>query len=160
MKQDSSNQSKRNIKNLKPSKSSRYNQGYINPNSCKKLFPGLNNEPIIYRSSYEKKFIYWLENNKTIKYWGSECFFINYTSIIDGKIHRYFPDYFIEFIDGTKMVVEIKPYNQTHKPINENNIWANKEYMKNISKWKAAKEYCDARGYKFKILTENTINFL
>lgn len=147
------------IKNLKPSKSSRFKQGYINPLSCKKLFPGISHEVIIYRSSYEKKFIYWLESNKDVKYWGSECFHIPYLSAIDGKVHKYYPDYFVEFINGTKMVVEIKPYNQTKRPVNENS-WANREYARNMSKWKAAKDFCDSRGFKFKILTENTINLL
>ena len=75
----------------------------------------------------------------------------------DGKMHRYYPDYYVEMVDGTKKVVEIKPYNQTKKPINEN-CWAAKEYAKNMCKWKAAKEFCDAKGYRFQILTERTIN--
>lgn len=147
-----------NIKQLKPSKSCRYKQGYINTKSCKKLFPGLYNEKIIYRSSYEKKFMLWLESNKNIKYWGSECFSIPYKDL-QGNIHRYFPDYFIEMIDGTGVVVEIKPYNQTIKPINEN-CYAMKEYIKNSLKWKAMKEFCDNKGYKFKIITEKTLNKL
>ena len=49
---------KYNIKNLKPHKNGRYNQEYINQASCKKLFPQLKFDNIIYRSSYEKKFIY------------------------------------------------------------------------------------------------------
>ena len=53
-----------NIKQLKPRRDGRYEQGYINQESCKKLFPSqMKFEKIIYRSSYEKKFIYWLENN-------------------------------------------------------------------------------------------------
>ena len=39
------------IKNLKPSRNSRYKQGYVNPKSCKKLFPSIIHEAIIYRSS-------------------------------------------------------------------------------------------------------------
>lgn len=149
----------KNIKNLKPSKSSRYKQGYINPLSCKKLFPQLKYDKIIYRSSYEKKFIVWLESNKSIKYWGSECFGIPYYYIVDEKNHTYYPDYFIEFEDGSFCVVEIKPSNQTTKPLNEN-CWAYKEYVKNMCKWAAAKEFCESKGYKFKILTEKTIEHL
>lgn len=145
------------IKQLKPSKSSRYQQGYINPESCKKLFPGLQHDRIIYRSSYEKKFMTWLETHKTVKHWGSECFCIPYYYVVDEKMHKYYPDYFVEFEDGTCMVVEIKPSNQTKKPINEN-CWAYKEYVKNMCKWKATKEFCEAKGYKFKILTEQTIS--
>lgn len=148
-----------NIKQLKPSKQSRYEQGYVNLKSCKKIFPQLKQEKVIYRSSYEKYFIIWLESCKKVKYWGSECLCIPYTSAIDGKIHHYYPDYFIELEDGTGVVVEVKPFNQTQKPINENS-YAHKEYVKNISKWKAAQEFCNKKGYQFKIITEKTIDKL
>lgn len=146
------------IKNLKPNLNSRYKQGYIDPRSCKKLFPQLKHDKIIYRSSYEKKFIIWLENSKIIKYWGSECFNIPYM-MMDGKIHNYYPDYFVELENGECWVVEIKPYNQTQKPINEN-CWGYKEYIKNMCKWKATQEFCKSKGYKFKIFTERTIEQL
>lgn len=147
-----------NIKSLKPSKTSRYTQGYINQSTCKKLFPQLSNQTIIYRSSYELKFITWLENNNKVKHWGSECICIPYL-YKDGSTHKYYPDYFVEMVNGDKIVVEIKPYNQTQKPINEN-CWAAKEYMKNMCKWKAAIEFCKNKGYIFKVLTEKTINQL
>ena len=149
----------RNIKQLRPSKNSRYQQGYIDQSTCKKLFPQLKHDNIIYRSSYERKFIYFLENNKDVKYWGSECFSIPYYLIIDEKMHTYYPDYFIEMQDGTNIVVEIKPYNQTQKPVNEN-CWASREYIKNMCKWKATQDFCRAKGYKFRVLTEKTINQL
>lgn len=148
-----------NIKKVTPS-NNRYQQGYVNPNACKKLFPSLKNDIIIYRSSYEKKFILWLESCPTVKYWGSECFHIPYVSKIDGMTHKYYPDYFVEMTDGTKIVVEIKPYDQTHKPINESNGWARREWIKNVSKWTAAQEFCKKNGLQFKILTEKTINRL
>ena len=151
------NQLNTKIKHLKPRKNGRYQQGYINPLSCKKLFPGLKRDIIIYRSSYEKKFIHWLESNPNVKYWGSECINIQYQSLIDNKIHTYFPDYLLEMTTGEKILVEIKPHNQTVPPVNENG-WAYNEYMKNKCKWKAAKEYCDSRGLKFRILTERSID--
>lgn len=147
-----------NIKKLTPSQSSRYKQGCIDPRTCKKLFNQLSRERIIYRSSYELKFITWLESDDKVKSWGSECICIPYL-YIDGSMHRYYPDYFVEFTDGTKMVIEIKPYNQTKKPLNEN-CWAAKEWVRNKCKWKAAMEFCENKGYKFKILTEKTINQL
>ena len=144
------------IKEFKPIKDGRYSQGYINPASCKKLFPQMKTDKIIYRSSYERKFIVWLENNEQVKNWGSECIRIPYL-YIDGKMHSYYPDYFVEMVDGTKMVVEIKPSSQTKRPVNEN-TWVGKEYRKNMCKWKATMEFCQAKGYKFKIITEKTIN--
>ena len=144
------------IKNLKPQRKSRYNQGYIKPDSCKKVIDRA--QPIIYRSSYEKRFVIWLEHNPKVVRWGSECACIPYL-FVDGKMHKYYPDYFVEYEDGTKMLVEIKPANQTRPPVNEN-CWAAKEWAKNSCKWKAAMEYCKAKGFKFQILTENTINKL
>lgn len=148
----------RNIKYLKPKKNGRYKQGYIDPRSCKKLFEQISKEVIIYRSSYELKFIMWMENSDKVTRWGSECFYIPYM-FVDGTTHKYWPDYFVEFVDGTKMVVEIKPYNQTQRVTNEN-CWAAKEYAKNMCKWNAAMEFCKKKGYLFKVLTEKTINQL
>ena len=112
--------------------------------------------PLIMLKLSWKKFIYWLENNPSVKHWGSECLKIPYL-YIDGKTHSYYPDYFVEMHDGTCMVVEIKPSSQTVKPLNEN-CWAYNAYVKNMCKWKATKEFCDAKGYQFKIITEKTIN--
>ena len=146
-----------NIKNLKPNRTGRYSQGYIDPASCKKLFSQIKHDKIIYRSSYEKKFINWLENNPSVKSWGSECLKIPYYFVKDQKTHTYYPDYFVEMVDGTCMVIEIKPSSQTIKPINENS-WVSNEYIKNMCKWKATMEFCKTKGYKFKVITEKTIN--
>ena len=145
------------IKNFKPSKNSNYLQGYINPESCKKLFPQMKHEKIIFRSSYEKKFVAWLENNPDVKYWGSECLRIPYFYPKDGKTHSYYPDYVVQMQDNTLMVIEIKPSSQTTKPVNEN-TWVGEAYYKNMCKWKATMEFCKNKGYKFKIITEKTIN--
>lgn len=149
------------IKELKPQRGSksRYKQGYINPGVCKKLFPGQENIPIIYRSSYELKFVEWCEKSDKVKHWGSECLKIPYYSVLDKKQHSYYPDYVLELTSGEIWVVEIKPYSQTKKPINEN-CWASKEWIKNMCKWKAAQDFCKSRGLKFKIYTEHTIENL
>ena len=146
-----------NIKSFKPNKNSIYSQGSINPESCKKLFPQMKHDKIIYRSSYEKKFVSWLENNPEVKYWGSECLRIPYFYPKDGKTHSYYPDYVVQMQDNTLMIIEIKPSSQTTKPVNEN-TWVGEAYYKNMCKWKATLEFCKNKGYKFKILTEKTIN--
>lgn len=148
-----------NIKKLKPRKDSRFSQGYINPESCNKLFESQRKQPIIYRSSWEKKFIYWCEMSPKVKHWGSECTCIKYYNPISEKEHRYYPDFVVELIDGQIMIVEIKPSNQTQPPKKEN-TWAYKTFATNAAKWKEIKRKCEERGYKFCILTENTINRL
>jgi hypothetical protein len=144
------------IKSLKPKKNGRFQQGYINPNSCKKLFESVKNQPIIYRSSWERRFISWCESCKKVKYWGSECICIKYHNPIDRKQHRYYPDFVVQLEDGTVMIIEIKPKNQTQIPDCENS-WATKTYAVNSAKWTEIKKRCDEKGYKFCILTEKTI---
>lgn len=144
------------IHQLKPKKNIRYSQGYIDPRTCKKLIN--NSEPIIYRSSYEHKFVVWCESSPQVIRWGSECICITYI-MPDGSTHRYYPDYYLETKDGRKYIIEVKPFNQTRPPINENS-WAYNEWIKNNCKWKAAQEYCKTRGFEFKIITEKTIKQL
>lgn len=139
------------IKSLKPSKKSRYQQGYIDPSKLKKY---ADNKPIIYRSSYEYKFIVWCERNKDVISWGSEIVQIPYLTP-DGKKHTYNPDFIVKMNDGTYLV-EIKPSNQTKKPINENG-WLQKEWIRNNCKWEAALRWCEERGLKFKIVTEKSL---
>lgn len=143
------------IKNLKPNKKSRYSQGYLDPHSCKKYIDP--SHPIIYRSSYEKKFIIWCENNPNVERWGSEVIQIPYK--IKGSNHTYNPDFYVEMSNGEKWLVEIKPKHQTTKPTNENS-WLMNEWIKNNYKWRAAMNFCESKGIKFKILTEDTIRLL
>ena len=141
-----------NIKQLKP-RLKRFKQGYIK--GCKKYFgPG----PIIYRSSWERKFVYWLEGCNNVIRWTSENIAIKYVWI-DGKVHTYYPDYYVEMRNGKRLVIEVKPYSQTQQPINEN-AYNIREWTKNCCKWKAAREFCAQNGLEFQIITERTINKL
>ena len=88
------------IKSLRPSKKSRYEQGYVNPNTCKKVFESQRGIPIIFRSSLEKKFVIWCESNKDVYRWGSECVQVPYYDPRDERQHTYNPDFFIEMTDG------------------------------------------------------------
>ena len=75
---------------------------------------------IIYRSLWERKFMNYCDLTETISEWQSEEFWIPYRSPIDNRIHRYFPDFFVKYIDkqGKKrtLVVEVKPKKETKMP--------------------------------------------
>jgi hypothetical protein len=75
---------------------------------------------IIYRSSWELKFMKYCDTNKNILEWGSEEFFIPYMSPIDNRVHKYFPDFYIKVRESTgqvkKYVIEIKPKKQCIEP--------------------------------------------
>ena len=150
------------IKQLKPKKGGRYRQGYVNPRGCKKLYESQENKPIIYRSSYEYKFIQWLERSSQVVRWGSECIGIRYISPLDGKTHTYYPDYVMELNDGTTVLVEIKPWHETQPPPANvpQNSYQYTTYVKNRAKWQAAIDFCSHNNMKFMIFTEHTIDRL
>lgn len=145
---------KNNIKNMKPKRNSKYHQGYVPVSMTKKLFRSCKNEPIIYRSGLEYQFIQFCENNPKIKQWASEPISIKYFSRLTGKEQNYYPDYVIETQDGTKIIVEIKPYNQTIKPADQDSRWLKEAWVVNTDKWKAANEFAHDHNAKFIVVTE------
>ncbi len=119
---------------------------------------------IIYRSLWERKFMVYCDTNEKILEWGSEELVIPYKSPLDNKWHRYFPDFYIKYVDNQgkfrRSIIEIKPKRVCEAPKSQSRkskkyIYEVTEYAKNQAKWKAAKEYCEDRRYEFKILTED-----
>lgn len=113
---------------------------------------------IIYRSSWECRVMSWLDKNPDIISWGSEELIIPYKSPVDGKYHRYFPDFIVKTKNKT-MIIEVKPDRETREPKPKKRI--TKQYLQEVmtygvnqSKWKAAEEYCLDRGWEFKVITE------
>jgi hypothetical protein len=122
---------------------------------------------IIYRSSWEAKFMKYLDEHPDVIYWASEELVVPYRSPVDGKLHRYFPDFLVRKKNTQGIVetlmIEIKPANQTVEPTKKKTI--NKQYINEVmtwgvnqAKWKAAKEYCDDRKWRFLVLTEKELN--
>ena len=63
-----------------------------------------------YRSSWELKYLEYLDNDPNVKTFGYETVKIPYISNVrTGKIRHYFPDVLVEFVDGKRTLVEIKP---------------------------------------------------
>lgn len=124
---------------------------------------------IIYRSSWEMRFMKYLDENSNIIQWASEELFIPYKSPLDGKWHRYFPDFIIRMRDKegkiTVKMIEIKPRSQAVPPIPKaNGSKPTKKYLRevatygiNMAKWNAAKEYCDDKNWQFVVLTEKEL---
>ena len=121
---------------------------------------------IIYRSLWERKLMVWCDRNESILEWGSEEIVIPYRSPVDGRIHRYFPDFYIRARTRQggieKFIIEVKPKAQCappKKPKRQTKRYINevKTYAVNDAKWKAAKEFCDDRRMKFIILTEKEL---
>jgi hypothetical protein len=122
---------------------------------------------IICRSSWERKFCAWCDLNENIVEWASEEFCIPYLSPLDGRVHRYFPDFLIKVKErngSTKTyVVEVKPKRQTKPPqrkskkVTKSFINEAKTFEVNKAKWRAATEWCKDRRLEFKIITEDEL---
>jgi len=117
---------------------------------------------IIWRSTWERQVMNWLDLSDNVVYWSSEELVIKYYSPVDNKIHRYFPDFIVKIKkrDGMVMthVIEVKPEYQTRQPTQKKKtkrfIEESITYVVNQSKWKAAEEFCKDRGWVFQVLTE------
>lgn len=145
-----------------------YLQGeYILSDEEKKKYIG-KNVPF-YRSSWEKRLMYYFCKNKNVLKWSNESVVVPYISPVDGRVHRYFVDFYCEILTNNgvkKFLVEVKPLKQTQLPVKpkNKNQKAYKRYMTesvtflvNQSKWKYAEEYCKKRGIEFIVFTERDL---
>jgi len=121
---------------------------------------------IIYRSSWEQRVMNYFDKNENIISWASEEFSIPYKSPIDGRWHRYYPDFIVKHKDkdgSVKVrVIEVKPKKQCEPPKKRSRI--TKSYIQevatygiNSAKWEAAKEFCSDRQWEFLIVTEQEL---
>ena len=127
-----------------------------------------NSSQVIYRSLWERKLMVYCDRNDNIIEWGSEEVIVPYRSPWDGKIHRYFPDFYMKVkqTNGTykKFIIEVKPKAQCKEPNKTPKRKTRKWYKEvqtwgiNQAKWKSATDYCENRGMEFKILTEDHLN--
>lgn len=154
------------IKNLKPDVNSKYEQGYFRPLNLTKYIGEL---PIIYRSSWELKFMQWCDRNENVIQWMSEpaSHSIHYINLLTGKKHKYYPDFFIRIMNEgiiQEHIIEVKPKAQLQKPkkplkVSQKSFLnyqrKNEIYVKNLSKFKYMNEYCQNYGYKYIYITED-----
>ena len=139
-------------------------KGYFKPKNPQKYRGNPTN--IIYRSRWELKLMSHLDEHPSVIEWGSEEFFIPYRSPVDGKIHRYFPDFYVKKINKEGSVetaiIEVKPLAQTMEPKKQPKpsrkyITEVMTYGVNQAKWKAAREFCADRKWSFHIFTEKEL---
>jgi hypothetical protein len=114
---------------------------------------------------WERKFMKYCDQSPNVVRWASEEVVIPYYSPIDKKAHRYFVDFLVEIKtpEGMKTwLVEIKPKKQCREPEKKKRVTRTyisevKTWITNKAKWEAAKKVSDARGWEFKILTEDDL---
>lgn len=121
---------------------------------------------VIYRSSWELKFLNWCDRNPNVIKFSSEEIVVPYVCPTDKRLHRYFTDAKIVIKDKEgnlkTYLIEIKPSKQTVPPKypgrkTKRYLTEAMTFMKNQAKWAAAEKYANDRGWKFKILTEKEL---
>lgn len=142
----------------------KYHQGKFKPKHPEKYTGDATN--IIYRSSWELKFMNWCDNSTNVLKYSSEETIIPYRCPTDNRFHRYFVDFKIQIKsrDGSikTYLVEVKPSTQTQPPNypgrqTKRYLTEALTFMKNQAKWEAAVQYCKERGWEFKIITEKEL---
>ena len=140
-------------------------QGKFNPKYPEKYAGDSTN--IVYRSSWELRFMSHLDKNPNVIRWASEELIIPYFDPTTNRFRRYFPDFIVTVRnkEGKQKttIFEIKPNHQTIMPnpakakskrrlFNEAKTWG-----VNQAKWQAATAFCEERGWTFQILTEKEL---
>ena len=124
------------------------------------------NLEINFKSGLELKAIKYFDMNKFVNKFSLEPFAIKYYKPTSGKFHRYFVDFFVEFENNQKFLVEIKSSGETIEPKKPskktqkailNYQKALQTYIVNQAKWKAATEFAESNNMRFIILTEKEL---
>ncbi len=146
-------------------KTTGHSKGCFTPRNPKKYVGNLNK--ITFRSSWEKDFMVFLDNNTEVKRWGSEIVSIPYVKPTTGRVHKYYPDFYVEYTNRRtgKLVqdlIEVKPEKQIKKPTTrgkskKTQLYEALTWSINMAKWKSAKLFCDKYGFNWKVLSEKDI---
>jgi hypothetical protein len=95
-----------------------YSQGWYTPKNPEKYVGDVTK--IRYMSSWEYELHKFFDNNTKILRWSSESIAIPYIKPTDGRLHKYYPDYWVEYVnrDGKiiREIIECKPRSQTKRP--------------------------------------------
>ena len=141
-------------------------KGIFQPKNASKYRGNPSN--IVYRSGWELKLMIHLDSHPDVLEWASEEIIIPYRSPLDGKIHRYFPDFYVKKRNPEgiieKVLIEVKPAAQVKQPVIQESKKPSRKYIKEVAtyavnqaKWKAAEEYCLDRQWKFMLMTEKEL---
>lgn len=117
-------------------------------------------KPPICRSSWERSFCQFCDNNENILQWISEGIQIPYIHPVKRKGSIYIPDFVIVYKNkkGQKLVemIEVKPLKEvklTEKTSQRDKLMI----VINHAKFKAAVKYCRHRNIQFRIVTEHEL---
>jgi len=166
--------------NSKPNNKN-YTQGLYIPKYKEKVLKLNNQGGIYFRSSWEKKFMIYLDHNSNVKSWSSEGLKIPYQLIHNEngipsiKNHTYYPDFCYTILlkngDVKTVIAEIKPQKEYKNVLDIKNGTLNipenasvkklknleydiKTARRNSEKWETMIEWCNKKRYSFIVITE------
>lgn len=117
-------------------------------------------DKIFARSSWEASVMKFFDSSSAVLSWSSEEISIPYLKPEDARVHHYFPDFVVEFVDKEgnirTEIVEVKPLHESEA------AYAKHERSKaaletNEAKWRAAIDYAERNNMKFRVITEKSI---
>ncbi len=124
----------------------------------------LGNYDPIYKSKLEAKMMFYLDHNENVIKWNYESFPIKYIDESSGnKVRNYYIDFTAVVNTGKNVLqtvwIEVKSESETHAPGKHasKNPKAINTWLKNQSKWKAAKKLAESRGIKFVVISEKEL---
>lgn len=119
---------------------------------------------LLFKSSWEQHAFFMCDNNPNIVKWGYEIVPIQYAKPIGASFKPtvYFPDLYLEYFDKDKNfikeMIEVKPKKQCQPSKSKNvktRLYENYVYEVNKAKWQSCLAWCNKRGIKFRVITEN-----
>lgn len=119
-----------------------------------------------YLSSYELEFFRWADRCPAVIQWSTETVIVPYYHPLKQRKARYIVDVYIKYQTKTgelkEELIEIKPILQCQRPKKGKKSTKTYEdqmavWIVNEAKWMAAKKYAEERGWRFRLITENSI---
>jgi len=134
----------------------KFSQGFFTPTHPEKY---IGRGSIKYRSSWELRFMNFLDTHPSVKQWASESISIKYENPVAKKVKSYVPDFFIIYEDanGNRKgeLIEVKPHKETTLEAAGRSTKNQIQAVVNQAKWKAAQEFCKRNGIGFRVVTEH-----
>jgi hypothetical protein len=113
---------------------------------------------ISYRSGWELYYMDKLDKSPVVAKWISEpkTLKITYLDPITKKVKTYWPDFFIQYVDNSLELIEIKPYKESQ--INpKSSMYDKLSTVRNAAKWRAADIFAKKIGARFQVITERSL---
>lgn len=110
------------------------------------------------RSKWELYYMQALDGSPMVRKWTSEPKNLNiaYLSPLDKKVHQYWPDFLVQYNDGSIEILEIKPLKESLAEKTQN-IHDKIALLKNAAKWQAADRFAKSIGGRFRVITEKNL---